>query len=421
MGEKLKLYCFITGKGDDKDWSNELRNINEQEAWEKAFQKKIETNDKWKEIYNNWNSGKWGQINSKVGLNGCIIWIKKKEKFKPTINNKVENAHAKKIVDEIERKLKEERIQNIDEIIILVHAYDGIDQKVTTTYKAINQIPVKWIGYTTARGIKEDEPIWMVKLVIEAIYSCNKLSNLCNELYKALREAEKKTEATERIKNFSLLKHRIAHLFLPLDIDLQGIGEVEGKKVKIKENNKEIEKDAQVAYLEEVLKAKNKNYKQKLADLWYSVTGRDFDGKVNDWEIPKAQDDWKKLVNENKAIIDLIKESGKQNKVKDLWEILLNLCGIRYNSQKPFENKFSVINSPILGFMCLMDKKIGKDMIEKGDVEEILNYFSKLNDKKGWEVKGANPEKIKSFHDWFCALNDCMDRLREELKEERSK
>jgi hypothetical protein len=205
-------------------------------------------------------------------------------------------------------------------------------------------------------------------------------------------------------KTFSLLKHRIAHLFLPLDIDLQGISEVEDAK--------------KLEYLKEVLNEKKNNhyYRQKLADLWYIMTGRNnFEGKVNDCEIIKPQHDLKELLKENKAIINLIKESEKQDKVKDLWEILLNLCGIKYDSGS---SQYSVINSPILGFMCLMDKKIEKDMIEKGDVEEILNYFSKLNDKKGWKVKGANPEIIKSFHDWFCALDNCLDKIRKGLKDE---
>jgi hypothetical protein len=308
--------------------------------------------------------------------------------------------------------------QDIQTMFLAFHetTMKGISENIISQLKKnFQNVKIYWSFYS---HICDETSLWKVfSDLLWALYRCNQR---CNQR-EAIKYFDKLSDLIKKkpiVSNFSLLKHRIAHLFLPLDIDLQGIGEVEGKKVKIKENNKEIEKDAQVAYLEEVLKAKNKNYKQKLADLWYSVTGRDFDRKVNDCEIPKAQEDWKKLVNENKAIIDLIKESGKQNKVKDLWEILLNLCGINYDSGS---SQYSVINSPILGFMCLMDKKIGKDMIEKGDVEEILNYFSKLNDKKGWKVKGANPEVIKSFHDWFCALMDCLDKIRKRLKDEQGK
>jgi len=196
-------------------------------------------------------------------------------------------------------------------------------------------------------------------------------------------------------------------LFLPLDIDLQGISEVENAK--------------KIEYLKEVLNEKKSNhyYRQKLADLWYIITGRNnFEGKVNDCEIIKPQHDLKDLLKENKAIIGIINESGKQDKVKNLWEILLNLCGIKYAQDS---SQYSVINSPIFSFMCLMDKKIEKNMIEKHDVEDILNYFSKLNGNKGWEINEANPEIIKSFHDWFCALMDCLDKIREKLKDEQGK
>jgi hypothetical protein len=473
MGKRL--YCFITGKGDNVNWEiNGLPKINEQQAWETAFQKRgivvnqnenknnSQSQDKeegnpWQQIYNNWNNCKWGQINSRVGLNDCIIWIKKKKKF--NIDKKVESTHAPNIVNEIKTKLNHEKINDIDEIIILVHAFEGIAQNVTTNYTRINQIPVKWITYTTAHGVTKDEPIWMVKLVIEAIYSCNKLSNLCNELYKALPEAEKKIEATERIKNFSLLKHRIAYLFLPLDIDLQGISEVEGKKVK--ENDKELEKDAQIDYLEKVLGEKKTgpkdsqgkpcHYRQKLADLWYIVAKKIFKGeKINECEMVDQRNRKELLTDDGKGVIDLIideikmleekRNAGnkkeeierKEEEIEKYWELLLEICGLKFvngslldtvinrSSNKNIEEIINEIkinpdkNSPILKFMCLMDSKIiMKDQIQPNDVEEILNYF-----KEGWKVKGANPEIIKSFHDWFCALDDCLDKIRKGLKDE---
>jgi len=242
----------------------------------------------------------------------------------------------------------------------------------------------------------------LIKFLEEVENGSIEIKDTCEKIIGKIKELTIRV-----IQNFSLLKHRIAHLFLPLDIDLQGISEVENAK--------------KIEYLKEVLNEKKSNhyYRQKLADLWYIITGRNnFEGKVNDCEIIKPQHDLKDLLKENKAIIGIINESGKQDKVKNLWEILLNLCGIKYAQDS---SQYSVINSPIFSFMCLMDKKIEKNMIEKHDVEDILNYFSKLNGNKGWEINEANPEIIKSFHDWFCALMDCLDKIREKLKDEQGK
>jgi len=263
-------------------------------------------------------------------------------------------------------------------------------------------VQIHWCFYS---HVCDETSLW--KVFSDLIWALYK-----NETKKAIEYFDKLAGLIKKkptVSNFSLLKHRIAHLFLPLDIDLQGISEAEDAK--------------KIEYLKEALREKKNNhyYRQKLADLWYMVIKEDFEGrKINEYKIVKPRDSTQLLAND-KAIIDLIKESGKQDKVKDLWEVFLDLCGIEYNSRKPFENKFSMINSPISSFMCLLDKKIEKNMInmiEKGDVEEILNYFSKLNDNKGCKVKGANPEMIKSFHDWFCALDNCLDKIRKGLKDE---
>jgi hypothetical protein len=336
--------------------------------------------------------------------------------------NDIEGGNITSVVNNILQKIQTTiQSQGINEIGIIFHPHYAADKN------SQDEVLCHWGEFVEAFKGKKGTKINNIQISFIEEYSSAMAGNVyyekIEELCRSCRTQEKNSEKLveelweyfskekknkEYIKKFSLLKHRIAHLFLPLDIDLQGIGEVEGEK--------------KIEYLKEVLNEKKNNqyyYRQKLADLWYSVTGKDFDGKVNDCEIPKAQDDGKKLVNGNKAIIDLIKESGKQDKVKDLWEILLNLCGIKYDSDSFDNTKYSVINSPIFGFMCLMDKKIGKNTIEKGDVEEILNYFSKLNGNKGWGIKGANP--IKSFHDWFCALDNCLDKIREKLKDEQGK
>jgi hypothetical protein len=247
-----------------------------------------------------------------------------------------------------------------------------------------------------------------------------------------ITEEDKKRGA---LFTFSLLKHRIAHLFLPLDIDLQGISEVKGKKVKVRENDKEIEKDAQVAYLEDVLKDKDQTYyRNKLAKLWYIITGEKVDflkakgaleyknGEITKCEpVVLTEDEKKNLLRDGDSILDLIEKSEKKGILdSEEWKNLLKLAGLKKVNDSYEPIKFE--ESPILQYMCLMDSKIiKKDQIQPNDVENILNYFSKLNDNKGWEVEGANPEIIKSFHDWFCALMDCLDKIREKLKDEQGK
>jgi hypothetical protein len=266
--------------------------------------------------------------------------------------------------------------------------------------KNFQNVKIYWSFYS---HIPDETSLW--KVLSDLIWALYK-----NKTDKAIEYFDKLAGLIKKkpiVPNFSLLIHRIAHFFLPLDIDLQGISEAEDAK--------------KIEYLKEALREKKNNhyYRQKLADLWYMVIKEDFEGrKINEYEKVKPRDSRQLLAND-KAIIDLIKESGKQDKVKDLWEVFLDLCGIKYNSRKPFENKFSMINSPISSFMCLLDKKIEKNMInmiEKPDVEEILNYFM-----EGWKVEGANPEIIKSFHDWFCALMDCLEKIREGLKDEQGK
>ena len=230
--------------------------------------------------------------------------------------------------------------------------------------------------------------------------------NLCNQMIELIKKM-----AVQPIKTFSLLKHRIAHLFLPLDIDLQGISEVE--------ENKRIE------YLKAVLEEKNNDscyYRRKLAKLQYIIAGEkvDFqnakgtlqseDGKITKCEPVGLNDEEKKnLLADGMSILDLIEKSEKKEKILNSreWNNLLELAGLN-DSYKPKD-------SPILSFLCLMDSKIKKGDISLDDVNEILNPFS------NWKIEGANPEVINSFHDWFCALNDCLDKIREKLLKEEGK
>lgn len=184
------------------------------------------------------------------------------------------------------------------------------------------------------------------------------------------------------IECLSLLKHRIAHLFLSLDIDLQGIADVK--------------KDDKVNYLGDVLNKKpDTYYRQQLVDLQFMVA------KVSD-NNPFIKEE---LLTDGKSIKELI--ADKKDEVQDLWKLLLALSGLEEKDDKVIISKSLEIHE----FVVMMDQKTTK--VNQGDVNEVLDFFKK---DEGWSVKGANPTPILSFHDWFCALDDCLDKLREAMK-----
>jgi len=313
MGKRL--YCFITGKGISINWDKEknLRNKTEEQAWKEAFKKKgviINQNKSrknlWQQIYNNWNNGNWGQIDSSVGLNGCIIWIKKKEKFNPQIKEEVDKNHANQIVQEIKGKLNSKKYKEIDEIIILVHA--EIDDQVKQSYSKINisekEVPIKWYPYTTAGG--GAGMIDLVKIVINAIYSCNKLSNLCKELSEALPEAEKKIEASEQGKSISLLKHQIVNILEPLRIDIDGLM---GKNFEDK-------------------------YWEKVSNYWRKENLEKIFEDIND--IIKKSLEQKVIGQDVKSFVDLL--SKKIEELKKFYKVAKLLTALETGDKKTVQN-----------------------------------------------------------------------------------
>jgi len=197
------------------------------------------------------------------------------------------------------------------------------------------------------------------------------------------KKIKKEIQKSKKLRQLSFLIHRIMHLFLPLDIDLLGIEEVEESK--------------KVEYLKEVINGKSENYyKRKLLDLTTFVAKID---KVN--SITANVD--KKSI--GKSIKEIIEESNKQ----DMEENLFTLCAIN-ESGNAIDQK-----SPIYEFMNLLDAKIGKKNSGNGlnttDVNEILEFFKTAKKDKKFE-------KINSFHDWYCEVFRCLDSLRKKLDEE---
>lgn len=225
-------------------------------------------------------------------------------------------------------------------------------------------------------------------------------------------------------QSFSLLKHRIVHLFLHMDIDLQRISEI----------NKIKEKEA-IEYLKEVLNEKENNseyYRKKLTQLQYIIVGDKVvfpsangsktcsDGKANKCSpVHLYEIDKKDLLADGKSIYDLITQSDKERKIlrSKEWKRLLSHAGFK---NKNNNRNFSLDKkSEIFKFMCLMDCKIQKIMdckiSKKGnrsknnkDITKILNVILNFN------INKSNGSEIW-FHRWFCELDDCLDKLIERL------
>lgn len=226
------------------------------------------------------------------------------------------------------------------------------------------------------------------------------------------------------IKPFSLLKHRIAHLFLSIDVDLQGIGVLRKQGAKGEMQNAA---NTPKTYLRDVLNNKEKAYyRQRLADLQFLVakvsvgveepflkcdpepSGEAVSSALSESNLP-----------DGKAMVDLILEGNRNDySVILFWSALLNLSGLKpENRKKPFKNIIPDTDSSIFKFMCLMDCKIDKkNNISEDDVNDVMHFFAKIEGDKGRTVDVANVSPISSFHDWFCALVDCLEKLRKVIK-----
>lgn len=227
------------------------------------------------------------------------------------------------------------------------------------------------------------------------------------------------------ISSISVLKHRIAHLFLSMDVDLQGIGVLRKQVAKGVIQNAA---NTPEAYLQDVLNSKEKTdyYRQKFADLQFLVA-KVSGGKKKPFLECDAETSGglvrptllESNLPEDKLIVDLIPEEKRNDdSVVRLWSTLVDLSGLKLkDANKRFQNINPDTNSRIFKFMCLMDCEIDKkDNIREEDVNDVMDFFAKIEGGKGWAVDGANVSPISSFHDWFCALVDCLEKLRNEIK-----
>jgi len=152
----------------------------------------------------------------------------------------------------------------------------------------------------------------------------------------------------------------LLHLFLPLDIDMQALK-------MIKNNTEKAQK-----YREEMFQTRSsdKHYRQKLYDLWY-LLGEKGDGTLK--PSPEAY----KLI----PIGDL---KGKNT--------LRRLAGL--DNKNPKE-------SPIYKFLEYLDTVMK-------DNKSIANEITYL-------LKPFNENNIKSFYDWYRALDECLKDKKTEI------
>jgi len=211
---------------------------------------------------------------------------------------------------------------------------------------------------------------------------------------------KKEVEKKSVIKPFSLLKHSIMTSFLDLDIDWQGIKEVNEKD---KENAKE--------YLNDILKGKSNNYYcQKLVNLWFYLTGKN-DLKIDDKVTTSLN---KKDLPYEKSVLDLINELDELKKynLKEKWINLLRHVGLNVDKDKNEPYKIENINLDEKSIVILYLKNIdllSQQNKENRNVNIFLGKLEKTEDEKK-EIIYFN------FHEWYLKLGDLLGELKSFLE-----
>ena len=187
----------------------------------------------------------------------------------------------------------------------------------------------------------------------------------------------------------SALKHKIAHLFLALDTDIQGVAEIYQKNADKKT----------VAYWKEVLNANKENPSHMLADLVFFVTGKQIEvlgekSALTEKDLVRA-----------KSIMQLTHNKLLKNKLF----MLSGLCkgGDRIYGDSPICGFFELLSGLCESGLSAPDSKL---LLQ---VNEVLSYFRNIDQGIGWGVEGASPERIRTFNDWVHALCHCLGEIRD--------
>jgi hypothetical protein len=207
---------------------------------------------------------------------------------------------------------------------------------------------------------------------------------------------KKEVEKKSVIEPFSLLKHSIMTSFLDLDIDWQGIKEVNEK-----------DKESAKKYLNDILEKKSENYYcQKLVNLWFYLTGNK-DLKIESIHSSLEKD----KLPYKKSVLDLINEldNDRKNNLKEKWRNLLSHVGLNVNLNDP-NNIEKGKESLIIFYLQNLDLMSQQNKEDK-DVNIFLGKFEKKEDsKKEKEIIYFN------FHEWYLKLGDLLEELKSFLE-----
>ena len=171
---------------------------------------------------------------------------------------------------------------------------------------------------------------------------------------------EKKIEKSNEI--LSRLQHRIMNLFLPLDIDWQGIKSV------LEEDRSKAEQ-----YFDNV---KRSIKGSKLLELlWFYLAGE----KINDIILP----DKKSIYDVKCDIINNTNDDEKKRKINDIWQEILIHVGLKQGFTKDSDSNF-------VKYL---------EGIENQTIDKFLSSFT-IN------------EKNYNFHTWYLKLGELLDELK---------
>ena len=191
----------------------------------------------------------------------------------------------------------------------------------------------------------------------------------CEELIRELWgrfSKEKKIEKSDEI--LSRLQHIIMNIFLPLDIDWQGI------KSALEEDRSKAEH-----YFDDVkgsIKGSN-----LLKSLWFYLAGEKISmgEKINDIILP----DKKSIYDIKCDIINNTNDEEKKRKINDIWQEILIHVGLKQGFTKDSDSNF-------VKFL---------EGIENQTINEFLRSFT---------INGKN----YNFHTWYLKLGELLDELK---------
>lgn len=292
---------------------------------------------------------------------------------------------------ETPRKVSLKKIRDLPELPALLFYSGEPDKKLIDGYSEKLKKSLNQAGFPENQ-IKSIKIIPTKTLLVNLSKALDNTKNAINTGSEI--EAEwfsEKTPHEDVISKFSDLKHKIVHIFLPLDVNMDCIERV-NEKNKPKKMIECFED-----FLQEQL-VRGKKFSAKLDEL-HRIIYLDTKGK-NDKKndtifavleaITKEKPDYKKIFMDN-------------------WENILKYAGVSCNNENPFdvENFNPNDDAPIKKFFKELDKALeNKNKITENGITKILSHF-----------KNQREYDCDDFHGWFEKLIKTLENLRRDLQQ----